>query len=106
MEINGIQFDMDQIAALCRKYGALKLSLFGSILREPSPEGGFGFRPTSDIDMLVEFDGNHGDGMRIVRMETELSDLLRRQVDLRTRAELSPSFAPEVESLARSLHAA
>jgi predicted nucleotidyltransferase len=37
------------IAALCRKYGVKKLSLFGSAARGE-------MRPDSDVDLMVEFD--------------------------------------------------
>ena len=55
MVINGVNFPEDKIAAFCGRHGVARLSLFGSILREQTPEGGYGFRPTSDIDILVEF---------------------------------------------------
>ena len=42
-------------AAFCRHHHIQKLSLFGSVLRED-------YRPDSDVDVLVEFEPNHGPG--------------------------------------------
>lgn len=51
-----------------------KLSLFGSVLRDD-------FKPTSDIDVLVEFEPGEKIGLfKIARMENELSDLMGRKV--------------------------
>jgi len=41
----------DQLAALCRKWSIVELSLFGSVLRDD-------FTPDSDIDLLVVFAPN------------------------------------------------
>ena len=48
MSYHGIEFDHEKIAAFCRRHGVVRLSLFGSILRDD-------FGPESDIDLLVEF---------------------------------------------------
>lgn len=107
MVINGITFPEDMVAAICRRHGAARLSLFGSILRPPSPEGGYGFRPTSDVDILVEFlPGARPTLMSMARMEGELSELIGREVDLRTAGDLSRLFRDEVVTTARLLHAA
>ena len=47
MVINGVHFPEDRIAEFCRRHGVARLSLFGSILREPSPEGGYGSGPAA-----------------------------------------------------------
>lgn len=107
MEINGVTFPMDRIAEICRRHGAARLSLFGSILRDPTPEGGYGFRPTSDVDMLVEFQTTARPTlMSLARMELELSEAIGRKVDLRTPGDLSRLFRDEVVTTARLLHAA
>ncbi|MCA3005785.1 MAG: nucleotidyltransferase family protein [Planctomycetaceae bacterium] len=107
MVINGVNFPEDQIADFCRRHGVAKLSLFGSILREPSPEGGYGFRPTSDVDILVEFLPGHTPGLFYLGgMLMELQDMLGRTVDLRTPQDLSRYFRHEVLSEARPLYAA
>lgn len=107
MLINGVNFPEDRIAEFCRRHGVARLSLFGSILRPPSPEGGFGFRPGSDVDVLVEFLPDRIPGLLALSgMRIELSELINRQVDLRTPEELSRYFRDEVLREARVLHAA
>jgi len=65
-------------------------SLFGSVLRDD-------FKPTSDIDVLVEFESGKKIGLfKIAHMERELSDLMGRKVDLRTPLDLSRCFRQEV----------
>ena len=60
-----------------------QLSLFGSVLRED-------FRPDSDVDFLVEFEPEHIPGLiRLAGMEIELSEIIGRQADLRTAADLA-----------------
>ncbi|MBC7834107.1 MAG: nucleotidyltransferase [Phycisphaerales bacterium] len=107
MLINGVNFPMDQIAEICLRYGAAKLSLFGSILAVPTHEGGYGFRPSSDVDILVEFHPESRIGLiGIATMEADLSDAIGRAVDLRTAGDLSRYFRDEVVRQARLLHAA
>ncbi len=79
-----------QLAAFCERHHIRKLSLFGSVLTEL-------FRPTSDIDILVEFEpGKAPDGFTFAGMELELTELLGRKVDLREAEELSPYFRDKV----------
>ena len=85
-----IDIPKEKVAAFCRRHPIRKLSFFGSVLRED-------FGPESDIDVLVEFEPGHVVGyFRFAEMESELSNLLGRKVDLRTPAELSPYFRQEV----------
>jgi predicted nucleotidyltransferase len=65
------------------------LSLFGSVL-------GHGFRGDSDIDILVEFEPGHVPGFDIVAMESELSRLAGRKVNLRTPRDLGRHFREQV----------
>jgi uncharacterized protein len=58
-----------KIADFCRKHHIRKLALFGSVLRED-------FRPDSDVDVLVEFEPGQVVGLRLIRIEEELSQLL------------------------------
>ncbi|MBL0869124.1 MAG: nucleotidyltransferase family protein [Phycisphaerales bacterium] len=107
MVINGVNFPEQEIAAFCGRYAVARLSLFGSILREPSGEGGTGFRPTSDVDMLVEFRvGQTPSLLDFAGMQLELSALIGREVHLHTLAMLSPYFRNAVAREARMLHAA
>ena len=85
-----IPVDRQRIAEFCRRHRIQKLSLFGSVLRKD-------FRPDSDVDVLVEFDSDATAGLiRLAGMELELSQLLKRKVDLRTPPELSRYFRRDV----------
>jgi predicted nucleotidyltransferase len=86
-----IEQNRPEIAALCRRYHAQKLSLFGSVLRSD-------FGPQSDIDVLVEFDPQHVPGFfRLSEMADELSRIFDgRTVDLRTPQDLSRYFRSDV----------
>lgn len=107
MNINGVQFPMDLIADFCRRHAVARLSLFGSILRSPTPEGGDGFRPTSDVDMLVEFlPGRVPSLLRFAGMQLELQAMIGRDVQLATPAMLSHRFREQVLKESRMLHAA
>lgn len=88
--ITNISVPTEKITQFCRQYHILKLSFFGSILRDD-------FSSKSDIDILVEFDQEHIPGLiRLSAMEQELSDIFRRKVDLRTPEDLSAYFREEV----------
>lgn len=107
MLLNGVNFPEAAIAEICRRYGATRLSLFGSILRPPTPEGGNGFRPSSDIDMLVEFpSGKVPSLLRFAAMQMELTAAIGRDVQLCTAPMLSKYFRDRVIREARMLHAA
>jgi uncharacterized protein len=73
----GIALPMDRIADLCQKYGVVELAVFGSFLRSD-------FGPDSDVDFLVLFhNDDYGPWMgKLTGLETELSELLGREVDL------------------------
>jgi hypothetical protein len=95
-----IDIDRDRIAAFCRRHRVRKLSLFGSVLRDD-------FGPDSDVDVLVEFDPDARVTLfDISRMELELIDLLGREVDLRTKEDLSRYFRDEVVAEAEDVYAA
>lgn len=90
-----IEFPREAVAALCRRYGVARLSLFGSILTPA-------FRADSDVDILVEFLPETRIGyLGMGRFQAELSDLLGRKVDLRTPDELSRYFRADVVREAR-----
>jgi predicted nucleotidyltransferase len=69
----------EKLRAFCRRHHVRKLALFGSILR-----GDFG--PSSDVDVLVEFESGHVPGfLRLHDLERELSGIFDgRTVDLVT----------------------
>ena len=80
-----------KIAEFCKKNHIIKLSLYGSVLRDD-------FQMNSDIDILIEFETGKAPGLiSYSRMERELSEILgNRKVDLRTPHELSKYFRGEV----------
>ena len=85
-----IDLPKPEIEKFCKKHHILKLSVFGSVLRED-------FGTQSDIDLLIEFDPEHTPGLiRLAGMEIELSAILGRKVDLRTPQDLSRHFRQEV----------
>jgi predicted nucleotidyltransferase len=84
-----VSMDQEKIAAFCRKHHIRRLALFGSTLRGDSTAG-------SDLDVLVEFEPDHTPGLAFFAIETELSELLGRRVDLNTPGFLSPYFRDQV----------
>jgi uncharacterized protein len=78
------------IDAFCQEHHIRKLALFGSVLPDD-------FRPDSDVELLVEFEPGYRIGyFDLAGMEIELSEMLGREVDLRTPAELSLYFRQQV----------
>ncbi len=82
-----ITVDQKRIDEFCRKNFIRRLAFFGSVLRDD-------FGPDSDIDVLVEFDLNHVPGLAFFEMQSELSALLGRNVDLNTPSFLNHYFRP------------
>ena len=56
------------------------------------------FGPSSDVDLLVEFEPQHAPGLlRLAAMERELSAMIGgRRVDMRTPSDLSRYFRDDV----------
>ncbi|HUT74915.1 MAG TPA: nucleotidyltransferase family protein [Armatimonadota bacterium] len=93
-----IPIDRERLAAFCRRHHIRRLALFGSVLRDD-------FGPDSDVDVLVEFAPGHVPGFAFISMQTELSEILGRKVDLNTPGFLSPYFRDEVLQAAEVQHA-
>ncbi len=92
--------DEDRLADICRRHHVSELAVFGSVLRDD-----FGF--DSDVDLLYVFEPEARVGWReIYELERELSDLLRRAVDLVSKRWLNPTIAEDVLAEARTLYAA
>lgn len=95
-----VPIDQEKIRAFCQRHHIRWLALFGSVLTEK-------FRPDSDVDVLVEFaPGCHVGLLDIAGMEQELSEMLGREVDLRTPNDLSPYFREDVLRQAEVQYAA
>jgi uncharacterized protein len=90
MLYHGIKIPRQTIAAFCKRNGIRRLALFGSILRDD-------FGADSDIDVLVEFDPAARVGLfRLMNLQSQLSELLGRKVDLNTPGFLNDRFRDEV----------
>lgn len=84
-----IEIPQEQIRDFCRRNHIQKLALFGSVLRED-------FLPSSDVDVIVEFEPGHIPGLEFFAMQDELSRILGRAVDLNTPGFLSSHFRDRV----------
>jgi predicted nucleotidyltransferase len=91
MPTKRLDIDDQALAAFCQKHHIARLSLFGSVLSGRQS-------PTSDIDLLVEFESGCAPGLvGLAGMEAELATLLGgRRVDLRTPNDLSRYFRDDV----------
>ena len=85
-----ISVDRKRIADFCRRHHVRRLAFFGSVLRDD-------FRPDSDVDVLVEFEEGHVPGLAFFDMESELSQLMGRKVELNTPKFLSHHFRERVQ---------
>ncbi len=71
-----LQFDREQLAEICRRYGVRELCLFGSAVRDD-------FGPGSDVDVLVEYlPEKHHDMYQLMDFIDELEALFDRPVDI------------------------
>jgi|SRR3954453_18023289 predicted nucleotidyltransferase len=76
-----------------RRRGAQSLYLFGSTLRNEA-------RADSDVDVFVDPDYSRFTLLDWVDLETFLSDILGKRVDLTTRKALRPELRGEIEQAA------
>ena len=97
MSLHGVQIPEDRIADFCRRHHIRRLALFGSILRED-------FSPASDVDVLVEFHPGQTPGWEFFDLESELSQILGRKVDLNTPGFLSRRFRDAVRASAKDIY--
>ncbi len=84
-----IQIPILKLENFCKRNYIKKLSLFGSVIKDD-------FTAKSDVDLLVEFAQGKTPGLAIIDLQDELSQMLGREVDLRTPAELSRFFREKV----------
>jgi predicted nucleotidyltransferase len=76
-----------ELEAFCRKYRIQKLAFFGSVLRGD-------FSPTSDVDVIIEFEKGYTPGLAFFAMPDELKKILGRNVDLLTYQGIRASKNP------------
>jgi uncharacterized protein len=75
-----------EIGAFCRTWRVREFSILGSALRDD-------FAPTSDVDVLVDLDPNHGLSLYDwIEMIDELKALFKRDVDLAAKGGLRNPF--------------
>jgi predicted nucleotidyltransferase len=95
MNIN-IDIPKSRIEDFCRRHHIQRLAFFGSVLRDD-------FSPDSDVDVLVEFEPDAQVGLiTLAGMENELSDILKRGVEMHTTQSLNPQFRDEVLDVAET----
>lgn len=79
----------DMLPDLSRRYGVEHLWMFGSRARDD-------FRPTSDLDLLVEFRDASMSLYDFAELELELEDRVGLPVQLVERDALRPELQPHV----------
>lgn len=84
MQTKDLQIDRERLAEICRRYGAIRLEIFGSFTR-----GDAG--PDSDLDIMVTFKPDASDGFEFVQFQQELELLFGRPVDLLSRRSIEQS---------------
>lgn len=95
-----IDVPIEVVDDLCRRYQVKALYVFGSAARNE-------LRPESDIDLMVEFHPNHTIGLfEFGDLESELSMLLGRKVDLVSKRGLNRHRAPSILKDARLVYEA
>lgn len=93
-----IKVPADELTRLCQRHHIRKLALFGSVL-------GKDFGPASDVDVLVEFEpGARVSLFDMGEAQVDLSELLGREVDLKTPGFLSRYFRDDVIRTALTLY--
>lgn len=86
-----------QMPDLRQRYPIASMALFGSVVRDD-------FDPlNSDIDILIDFDGDVG--WEFFDLEAELSQLLGRRVDLVSRKAVKPHYWAHIGKDLRHVYA-
>ncbi len=93
-----LKIQKDKIARFCKRHHIAYLALFGSVL---TPD----FTEKSDVDILVKFEKKHIPHLfGLIGMESELSDIFGRTVDLKTPNDLSRYFRDDVLAKAKPIY--
>ena len=80
---------IDKLVSILKKQGAKRIKIFGSYARGEAKLG-------SDLDAIVEFEKRKS-LLELVGIEQELEDVLGINVDLLTRASISPYLIEKIE---------
>jgi uncharacterized protein len=96
-----VRLPRKKIREFCQRWNVVEFSLFGSVLRED-------FRPDSDVDVLIAFSPDAQISLfDLVRMQTELETLFKRDVDIVEKASLkNPYRRREIINTAQRVYAA
>jgi predicted nucleotidyltransferase len=88
------------IQDFCHRYHVRELSIFGSATRND-------FHAASDIDLLIDFMPKFQVGyLTFLRMQRELSSILKRRVDLVPKGGLKAKIRKEILAHAQVIYAA
>lgn len=98
MYIAGREIDIDELAAVCRRYGIAELAVFGSVARGEE-------RPDSDLDLFYVLAPGVRLGWEIADLEEELTRLFGRSVDLGSKRSLHRLVRDEVLAEAKVIYA-
>ena len=100
MDTTVLYLDREALGRICARFHVTELSLFGSAARGT-------LRPESDIDLLVVFEPEATVTLfTLIDLQTELSGVFGRPVDLVPKGGLKPTLRSEVLADARVLYAA
>ena len=94
-----LDVDRVRLDALCRRFGVVRLDVFGSVARG---EAG----PGSDVDLLYELAQGRSLGWEIEDLSQDLAALFGRPVDLVSRRALHPLIRDQVLADAEPFYAA
>jgi predicted nucleotidyltransferase len=98
MLIAGREIDLDELAAICRRYGIAELAVFGSVARGEE-------RPDSDLDLFYVLAPGVRLGWEVTDLHDELSELFGRPVDLGANRSLHRLVRDEVLAEAKVIYA-
>ena len=91
------ELPLEAICGYCAGQPIQRLSVFGSAL-----DGNVG--SDSDIDLLVEYKAGSQVGLAFFQHMVDLSEIIGREVDLRTPEDLSRYFRKSVRERARPIY--
>ena len=100
--VTSLDFDISgaQLSEICGRFQVKELAVFGSAARGE-------MRPDSDVDVLVEFQTGHSNGLfEFDALERELAALFGRKVDLVSKSGLKPRVRGSVLRDAKPIYAA
>ncbi len=86
---NDILTKLEENTATIKKYGVKRIGIFGSYIKNEQ-------KPTSDIDILVEFEKGKTTFDNYMDLKFFLEDLFKCKVDLVTHEAIKPDLKPYI----------